>query len=81
MTTAKIHRRVMEPINNVFRQHSQGNSDKFFRKGKRFDKFGQPHISARFIKWREERKTMQLTNLTFPTPKGNRFSRSYVCHR
>ncbi|ADU95621.1 hypothetical protein GYMC52_3269 [Geobacillus sp. Y412MC52] len=43
----------MESIDNVFRQHSQGNSDKFFRKGKRFDKFGQPHISVRFIKRRE----------------------------
>ncbi|STO13715.1 Uncharacterised protein [[Flavobacterium] thermophilum] len=40
----------MEPIDNVFRQHSQGNSDKFFRKGKRFDKFGQPRIFGPFHK-------------------------------
>ncbi|KMY62339.1 hypothetical protein AA904_05740 [Geobacillus stearothermophilus] len=52
----KDPQRVIESIDNVFRQHSRGNSDKFFRKGKRFDKFGQPHISGPFHK--EVRKRM-----------------------
>ncbi|OKO96070.1 hypothetical protein BRO54_0700 [Geobacillus proteiniphilus] len=41
---------AMEASDHAFRQHSQGNNDKFFRKGKRFDKFGQPHISGPFHK-------------------------------
>ncbi len=50
----KNPRRVIESIDNVFRQHSQGNSDTFFRKGKPFDKFGQPHISGPFHKAERE---------------------------
>lgn len=60
----------MESIDNVFRQHSQGNSDKFFRKGKRSTSSASTASPVRFIKRREERKTMQPTNLTFSTPKG-----------